>query len=73
MRPIGLLVLCAAAASAQDPFEIHVYEYEPLARGEFTYETHLNLRLEGDQDLRGSGCADAKPGALHFRSYGRPR
>jgi hypothetical protein len=27
---------------AQDPFETHVYEYEPLATGKFTLETHLN-------------------------------
>jgi hypothetical protein len=41
-------IVCAAvrlsigAAHAQDPFEIHVYEYETLRRGGFTFETHLN-------------------------------
>jgi hypothetical protein len=29
-------------ASAQDPFEIHVYEYEPMSRGEYSLEAHLN-------------------------------
>jgi len=32
----------AGIARAQDPFEIHVYEYETLKRGDFTFETHLN-------------------------------
>jgi hypothetical protein len=32
----------AMVGQAQDPFEIHVYEYETLHRGEFTFETHLN-------------------------------
>jgi len=30
-------------AHAQDPFEIHVYEYEPMTRGEYSLEAHLNL------------------------------
>jgi hypothetical protein len=37
-----LLLLCAAISRAQTPFEIHVYEYEPLPRGTFTYEAHMN-------------------------------
>jgi hypothetical protein len=32
----------SAAAHAQDPFEIHVYEYETLKPGQFTLEQHLN-------------------------------
>jgi len=39
------LYVCALlsfVAKAQDPFEIHVYEYETLHRGQFTFETHLN-------------------------------
>lgn len=35
-------LMCAVPVRAQDPFEIHVYEYEPLAPGNFTLETHLN-------------------------------
>jgi hypothetical protein len=43
--PIAWFLLTAAAlvpALAQDPFEIHVYEYETLRRGQFTLEQHLN-------------------------------
>lgn len=39
--------LFLALAHAQDPFEIHVYEYETLRRGEFTFETHLNYIGKG--------------------------
>jgi hypothetical protein len=53
--------LCAAAlcllfiglAQAQDPFEIHVYEYETLRRGQFTFETHLNYVGKGNRTLEG--------------------
>jgi hypothetical protein len=41
-------------ASAQDPFEIHVYEYEPLSRGEYSLESHLNFNSQGSQDRDGS-------------------
>ncbi len=37
-----LFFLMAASAFAQDPFEIHVYEYEKLKPLEFTLEQHLN-------------------------------
>lgn len=42
-----LLVVLACAASAQDPFELHVYEYETLPRGVWTIETHLNYVASG--------------------------
>jgi hypothetical protein len=54
MAYIRLLLLCAVAVYAQDPFEIHVYEYEPLARGEFTYEAHLNYVLQGTKMFDGT-------------------
>lgn len=38
----GLLLLAAVCAQAQDPFEIHVYEYETLKPLQFTLEQHLN-------------------------------
>ena len=38
---LALLVL-PGEGLAQDPFEIHVYEYETLKRGRFTLEAHLN-------------------------------
>jgi len=53
MRTIALLWVCAAALRAQDPFEIHVYEYEPLPLGTFTYEAHLNYVLEGTKAYDG--------------------
>jgi hypothetical protein len=47
MRIALLLPVCAVVLCAQDPFEIHVYEYEPLPLGTFTYEAHLNGVLRG--------------------------
>lgn len=38
---------------AQDPFEIHVYEYEPLPLGEFTYEAHTNYVVDGPRAASG--------------------
>src|ERR1035438_2980346 len=40
-------LLAAHSARAQDPFEIHVYEYEPLTRGEYSLEAHLNYGVQG--------------------------
>jgi hypothetical protein len=39
---VALFLLGAALAQAQDPFEIHVYEYEKTHLGEYTLEAHLN-------------------------------
>src|SRR5260370_11589835 len=50
MVPARLLIgvlLCATAASAQDPFEIHIYEYEPMTRGQYSLEAHLNMYAQG--------------------------
>jgi hypothetical protein len=33
--------------SAQDPFEIHIYEYEPLSWHEYSLEAHLNYIAQG--------------------------
>ena len=43
---LGLLS-CAARLMAQDPFEIHIYEYEPMSLGEYSLEAHLNLMAQG--------------------------
>jgi len=52
---VHMLLACAASvAYAQDPFEIHIYEYEPLGRGSFTYEAHLNYDLQGTRSFDGS-------------------
>ncbi len=43
-----LLFLCLASiALAQDPFEIHIYEYEPMTRGQYSLEAHLNVDGQG--------------------------
>jgi hypothetical protein len=34
-------------AVAQDPFEIHIYEYEPMSRGQYSLEAHLNTITQG--------------------------
>lgn len=54
MRSIAVLLVCAAAACAQDPFEIHVYEYDPMPLGSFSYEAHLNYILDGTTAFNGS-------------------
>jgi hypothetical protein len=46
--------LFVTASQAQDPFEIHVYEYETLRRGEFTFEAHLNYVGKGTKMFDGS-------------------
>ena len=38
-----LLVVWPVSVRAQDPFEIHVYEYEELPPGGFTLEGHFNF------------------------------
>jgi hypothetical protein len=48
-----LLVSLSAAAYAQDPFEIQVFEYEPLPRGAFTYDAHVNYTLDGARSFGG--------------------
>ena len=49
-----LLPLCLpVAAHAQDPFEIQVFEYEPLPLGAYTYESHINYVLNGTTKFEG--------------------
>ena len=47
MRTALLLLALTTPQWAQDPFEIHVYEYEPLTRGEYSLEAHLNFDPQG--------------------------
>jgi hypothetical protein len=49
-----LLTVLACAAWAQDPFELHVYEYETLPRGVWTLETHLNYVPSGTKSADGA-------------------
>jgi hypothetical protein len=54
---VKLAVLClaiASAAAAQDPFEIHIYEYEPMDLGEYSLETHLNITAQGTSMREGT-------------------
>jgi len=53
-RLFALLALTAACARAQDPFEIHVYEYETLSPLRFTLEQHLNYWAMGSKEFDGS-------------------
>ena len=43
MRLAWLLLCMVLPCVAQDPFEIHVYEFEPMKRGEYSVEAHLNV------------------------------
>jgi|SRR5580700_1319182 hypothetical protein len=56
MLPARLLVgFCGAwLALAQDPFEIHVYEYEPMTLGEYSLEAHLNFVPQGSPAADGT-------------------
>jgi hypothetical protein len=44
-----LLVFVASAAFAQDPFEIHVYEFEPMTLRQYSLEAHLNVDPQLDR------------------------
>jgi hypothetical protein len=51
---ILLTSMLAVRARAQDPFEIHVYEYETLEPGQFTLEQHLNYWAIGSKNAEGT-------------------
>ena len=51
---ILLAVAFTSALYAQDPFEIHVYEYETPKRGQFTFEQHLNYVGRGTKAFEGT-------------------
>src|ERR1051325_1487648 len=48
------LLCCAPRLAAQDPFEIHIYEYEPMRRGQYSLEAHLNVEPEGTGERGGT-------------------
>ena len=50
----ALLLAVASCVAAQDPFEIHIYEYEPLSRGQYSLEAHLNLTAQGSGERDGT-------------------
>jgi len=41
-------------ARAQDPFEIHIYEYEPMTLGQYSLETHLTFDAQGSRQPEGT-------------------
>src|SRR5215475_4320236 len=47
-------LVCVACAQAQDPFEIHIYEYEPLSWREYSLEAHLNTIAQGTDARQGT-------------------
>src|SRR5579872_420043 len=61
-----LLLSIGVAALAQDPFEIQVFEYEPLPLGAYTYEAHINYVLNGTTKYDGSVAP--MQNQLHFSS-----
>ena len=54
LRSAALLVVLGGSgvALAQDPFEIHVYEYEPMTWSQCSLEAHLNFDPEGKKPLK---------------------
>jgi hypothetical protein len=54
MKFAVLASLCASGLLAQDPFEIHVYQYEPMQLGAFSYEAHYNYVLKGTRFFDGT-------------------
>jgi hypothetical protein len=53
LRRILFLVAAHAAAFAQDPFEIQVYEYATVPKGAWNLETHLNYIGRGTKQFEG--------------------
>lgn len=52
---LACAALCSAwRAAAQDPFEIHIYEYEPMRLGEYSLEAHLNTEPQGNSQREGT-------------------
>ena len=47
------VVILARTATAQDPFEIQVYEYATVPAGKFNLETHLNFVHHGTTSFEG--------------------
>jgi hypothetical protein len=66
VRVFTLLLACAAVARAQDPFEIHVYEYEPLPPRTFSYEAHMNYVARGTKSY--DALVAPTQGQFHFTS-----
>ena len=56
-----MMLLCGGGlALAQDPFEIHIYEYEPMTWGEYSLEAHLNFDPQGTSIAMERCCPTAQ-------------
>ena len=44
----------AVPGQGQDPFEIHIYEYEPMPLGAYSLEAHLNFEPQGTTQRDGT-------------------
>ena len=51
---VAIMLLIPKTTLGQDPFEIHVYEYEQMAPGEFTLEGHFNFVGVGTKSFDGT-------------------
>ena len=60
-----ILFSCALKARAQDPFEIHVYEYEPLSWNQYSLEAHLNFDTQGTAQRGRDAASHAAPDAFN--------
>ncbi len=61
-----LLLCLPVVVYAQDPFEIQVFEYEPLPLGAYTYESHINYVFGGTSKYDGPVAPEQNQ--LHFSS-----
>jgi len=52
--PLLALLCCAPELWAEDPFEIHIYEYEPLSWRDYSLEAHLNFVTQGTPQRDGA-------------------
>ena len=50
---LSLFIWWAPALMAQDPFEIHIYEYESV-NGQYSLEAHLNALAQGNPAADGT-------------------
>src|SRR5580658_10338038 len=60
-RHVSMLIVSTGVLCAQDPFEIHVLEYEQLQLGEFTFEDHMNYVAQS----AAQGASPATQSAFH--------
>lgn len=60
------LLVCAPELLAQDPFEIHIYEYEPMTAGQYSFEAHLNLVAQGTALAEGTLLPNQRQTHLTF-------